>query len=105
MAVRDDLRARRQADELANPVGRQRPAQLGVELRVLEVPCAGDVSLARVARLTFASGELARPAHVEDRQLGVVEPRAQLVARRQRVESRVERRLDRLELGRTLLEL
>jgi hypothetical protein len=44
VAVRDDLGALREADKLADLLGRQRAAGLGEEQNVLEAPCARDVA-------------------------------------------------------------
>src|SRR5581483_918683 len=83
VAVRDDLRPLRRTDELADPLGRERPA-LVVEERVdLHASRAGDVALSRVARAAPLARVLLLAADVEQRERGVVEARRELLPRRQ----------------------
>jgi hypothetical protein len=82
-----------------------RPARRRKEALDLEVLRAGDVALARVAGIAAAAAELVVGADVEDRQLRVVEPLAQLLPGRHGLESRLERGLGLLQLHGALLEL
>src|SRR2546423_7562882 len=100
MAVRDDLGARRESDRGAHLVRSARTAQLVEELAELEPTRARQASLARIAGVPVAAGVLVRGPHVEDRELRVVEAREKLVARRERVEPRLQARLHRRELNR-----
>src|SRR6185503_8323097 len=105
MAVGDDRRSLGQSRELTDPPGLVRSAWAGKETLDLEVSRARDVPLARVAGVAAAAAELVLAADVEDRQLGIVQPLAQLLPGRHRVEPWLERRLGLLELDRALLEL
>src|SRR6185503_1206797 len=105
MAVGDDRRSLGQSRELTDPPGLVRSAWAGKETLDLEVSRARDVPLARVAGVAAAAAELVLAADVEDRQLGIVQPLAQLLPGRHRVEPWLERGLGLLELDRALLEL
>src|SRR6476620_11733507 len=105
MAVGDDRRTLGQADELADPPGLVRSARTCEEALDLEVARARDVALARVAGVAAAAAELVLAADVEDRQLRVVEPLAQLLPGRNGFEPRLERGLRLLQLDRALLDL
>jgi len=105
VAVRDDLGPLRQADELADPPRLVRPPGRREEAVDLEVARAGEVALARVARVAAAAGELLVGADVDDRQALVGETVAQLLPRRHRLEPRLEARPRLLQLDRALLEL
>src|SRR5262245_34263901 len=70
VAVRRDLRAFRQADELAHLLcGPALP-----ELDHVEVPRTGQVPLANIAAAPGRAVELAGGAHVEHRERRIVEP-------------------------------
>src|SRR5439155_23315611 len=105
VAVRDDLGALGKADQIADLVRRARLAGSGEELRDLDISCAGDVALPRVARRPGLAVVLLRPADVEDRELRVVEPAGKPRMCRQSLRPRLELRLHRLELGRSLVQL
>jgi len=106
MAVRHDLGALGETDEVADAPRRRRPAGRLEQLPDLEVPRPRDVPLARVALVAAPACVLVRRPNVEQRQRLVAEAGHQLLARRQRVRVRLEVGLaHRLELDRSLLEL
>src|SRR5437867_3606918 len=105
VAVRDDLGALGKADELPYLLRRRGLSRRDVETLVLEQPRAGDVRLAGIARRAGAARVLLGGAHVEDRQVGVVEPVSNLLPGRHRLEAGLEARLRLLQLDRPGLDL
>src|SRR5947207_6981860 len=96
VAVRHDLL--RVADPRANVIAWERRTGTGEELLHVHVARARDVALARIARIPPLARVLLRRAHVEQGQPRIFEPARKLLARRDCVEARLERRLDRLQL-------
>ena len=64
----------------------------------MDVSRPRDVSLARIARIPALTLELDIGADVQDHEHPIVESAEKLVARRHRIEARLERRLDRVQL-------
>src|SRR5437016_3121203 len=69
------------------------------------MPGAGNVALAWVAGVAAPAGVLVRPADVDDREVGIAEPRMQLLPGRNRLEMGVELDALRLEIDDAGLEL
>src|SRR5205823_13072649 len=91
VAVRNDFF--RVTDGRTDLLGGRGLAGTGEQILHVHVTGAGNAALTGVARIAVLAAELLVGPDVEDRQSWIVEPPCQLLARRDGVEARFERRL------------